>query len=166
MIRSVFLILGLSLVLLSCTGNKTPDQKVSIGDSPISEELRAKAQAVGKIPTSIEINFISGYWHIASAFNVSSLGDFKEYNGTWFDFRENNEFIWGRSGDEVGKGAWGWDEGNEYIYFFGELNTEFFMGEWQAKNNGDVVICIGSTPNNSRSTQFKLVRRHNKIITE
>ena len=109
---------------------------------------------------------MSGFWHIASAFNVDSVGDFKPYDGTWFDFRENNEFIWGRYADEVGKGAWGWDEGKQYLYFFGEKHTEFFIGEWEAKNNGDIVVLIGSTPNNPRSTQYKIVRRHQKVISE
>lgn len=156
--------------MFACGGNSAPQtetQTVNInGGLTLTDKTRKRGADVGKIPTSIEINFISGYWHIASGFNVDSIGDFRAYEGIWIDFRENNEFVWGIEDEDKEIGAWGWDEAKQYLYFFSDASKEFFIGEWAANNNGDVVVCVGSTPNNPRSTQFKLVRRHEKIITE
>lgn len=165
--RLSIVFVALFVVLMSaCSGGEgAPAVEDKINFS-VSDKTRKKATDIGKIPTSIEVNFKSGYWHIASGFNVDSLGDFRPYEGIWLDMRENNEFLWGVKGEERGMGAWAWDEPNQYLYFFADSNAEFFIGEWATNNNGDVVVCVGSTPNNPRSTQFKLVRRHEKIITE
>jgi hypothetical protein len=169
--RGGILLISLFLVLLSACGDTGKPKIEAIpvegkGKMSVSQKTKQKATDIGRIPTSININFQSGYWHIASAFNVDSIGDFRPYEGVWIDFKENNEFVWGKGAEEKEMGAWGWDEPKQYLYFFSDSSREFFIGEWEAKNNGDVVICVGSTPNNPRSTQYKLVRRHEKVITE
>lgn len=155
-------------LVMSCGGSTGSSGALSTGGQKLSlsDATRKKAADIGKIPTSIQVNFESGYWHIASGFNVDTIGDFRPYEGVWFDFRQNNEFVWGIGEEDKEMGAWGWDEPKQYLYFYSDSSKEFFMGEWAANNNGDVVICVGSTPNNPRSTQFKLVRRHQKVITE
>ncbi len=171
--RSILLFTLFSVLLLACsgdvkTGQTKPTESNTGGNAKmsVSQATLQKAMDVGRIPTSINVNFQSGYWHIASAFNADSIGNFRPYEGIWIDFKENNEFVWGIKEEAKEMGAWGWDEPNQYLYFYSDSSQEFFMGEWEAKNNGDVVICVGSTPNNPRSTQYKLVRRHEKVITE
>ncbi len=167
--ESILFILVFAALMSACGGStQNEGAAVSNGKSnlTLSDQTRKRAADIGRIPTSIEVNFLSGYWHIASGFNVDSLGDFRPYDGVWLQFRENNEFVWGIGEEEKEMGAWGWDEPKQYLYFFADASKEFFIGEWEAKNNGDIVICVGSTPNNPRSTQFKLVRRHQKIVTE
>ena len=78
----------------------------------------------------------------------------------------NHELVWGKQEQELGRGAWGWNEPNEYISFLSDTSHEFFIGEWRTTNKGDVYVCMGNTPSNSRSTQFKLVRRQAKTVTE
>ena len=165
MCRSILIILVFATILSSCNGSGTVKDQAKPRFS-VSDKIRKKASDIGRIPTSIELNFMSGYWHIASGFNVDSLGDFRPYDGTWIDFRENNEFMWGVAGEDKEMGAWGWDEEKQYLYFFSDASEAFFIGEWAANNNGDIVVCVGSTPNNPRSTQYKLVRRHQKIVSE
>lgn len=156
----------LALSILACTETASTEKKVEAPPSKTNAKLIEQAEAKGKVPTSININFASGYWHIASGFNVDSLGDFREYDGTWLQMMPNQELIWGRMNDELGRGAWGWNEPKEYLYFLADNSKEFFIGEWKTTNKGDVYVCVGSTPNNPRSTQFKLVRRQSKIVSE
>ena len=160
---SFFAIAVICNVFFNCINNPT-DNPVVLKPT-VSEALKTKAANLGKVPTSIELNFKSGYWHIASGFNVDSLGDFRPYDGTWLKFRDNHEFTWGNKEEEKGYGAWGWDESKQYLTFLSDEHA-FFIGEWATNNNGDVVVCVGSTPNNPRSTQFKIVRRHQKVVSE
>jgi len=153
--------------LLACTESKvsaenSAAEKMATG----SPALIAKAAAIGKIPTSIGLNFGSGYWHIASGFNVDSIGDFREYDGTWLQFKPNHELVWGKMEEDLGSGAWGWNEELQYLTMLSDTSKEFFIGEWKTNSKGDVYVCVGSTPNNPRSTQFKIVRRQSKTVAE
>lgn len=152
--------------LMGCIGDQgaTSDPTSKMAQS--NPEMLAQAAAIGKVPTSIGLNFASGYWHIASGFNVEASGDFRSWDGTWLQMKPNHELIWGKNEVNLGSGAWGWNEGLEEITFISDTSKEFFIGEWKTNNKGDVYICIGNTANNPRSTQFKLVRRQSKIVSE
>jgi len=152
--------------MIACTSS-TADSKVEQQQlAAVSRALIEKAAAIGRVPTSIEVNFGSGYWHIASGFNVDSIGDFRAYDGTWIQFKPHNELVWGRNNKDLGSGAWGWNEDKEYLTMLSDTSDEFFFGEWKTNSKGDVYVCVGSTPNNPRSTQFKIVRRQSKTVSE
>jgi len=164
-LSSYFLFL-FTLGLMMCTGEKGATSTAEKNMPKSNPEMLAKAAAIGKVPTSISLNFCSGYWHIASGFNVEKSGDFRAWDGTWLQMAPNHELVWGKNEEVLGHGAWGWDEGLEQITFISDTSREFFIGEWKTTNKGDVYVCIGNTANNSRSTQFKLVRRQAKTVTE
>jgi len=164
---SFYIVFLLGVVLLACGGGNGPAGSSEINKMATSTPQMLKdAAAYGKVPTSIGLNFASGYWHIASGFNVDSLGDFRPYDGTWLQMMPNHELVWGKNEVELGRGAWGWDEAQEYIKFISDTSEEFFIGEWRTQNKGDVYVCVGNTPSNPRSTQFKIVRRQAKTVSE
>jgi hypothetical protein len=152
--------------LLSCTDPSNTGSTPKQNKPTSNPELLAQGAAIGKVPTSISLNFCSGYWHIASGFNVEKSGDFRSWDGTWLQMKPNHELIWGKHEEDLGSGAWGWDEGLEQITFISDTSKAFFIGEWKTTNKGDVYVCIGNTANNPRSTQFKLVRRQAKSVSE
>ena len=156
----------LTLSLMSCTDEKGSGSTAAQNIPKSNPEMLAKAASIGKVPTSIGLNFCSGYWHIASGFNVEKSGDFRSWDGTWLQMKPDHELTWGKNEAILGHGAWGWDEGLEQITFISDTSKEWFIGEWKTTNKGDVYVCIGNTANNSRSTQFKLVRRQAKSVSE
>lgn len=154
------------MLVISCGEVPSATTEGAISNSKSSPNLLAKGAAIGAVPTSVKLNFGSGYWHIASGFNVESTGDFKEYDGTWLQMNADHELVWGKLDEELGRGAWGWNEALEHLWFISDTSKEFFIGEWKTNNKGDIYICIGNTPSNPRSTQFKLVRRQSKSVSE
>ena len=161
-----YTILLVTLSLMTCTDEQSSGSTTAQYMPKANPEMLAKAAAIGKVPTSISLNFCSGYWHIASGFNVKKSGDFRSWDGTWLQMKPNHELVWGKNEVDLGHGAWGWDEGLEQITFISDKSKEFFIGEWKTTNKGDVYVCIGNTANNPRSTQFKLVRRQAKTVSE
>lgn len=166
--RISFYIMLLSVIaLMACGGGNGTASASGVSKMAKSNpQMLADAAAIGKVPTSIGLNFASGYWHIASGFNVDTLGDFRPYDGTWLQMMPDHELVWGKNENELGRGAWGWDEAQEYITFISDTSKEFFIGEWKTQNKGDVYVCVGNTPSNPRSTQFKIVRRQAKTVSE
>ncbi len=162
----LFLLCCCTLLGIACDGGTSNSGTVAEKIAQSNPQMLAQAAAIGKVPTSIGLNFGSGYWHIASGFNVDSVGDFRAYDGTWLQMNEGHELVWGKMEKELGRGAWGWNEALEHIFFISDTSKEFFIGEWKTTNKGDVYVCIGNTPSNTRSTQFKLVRRQSKIVSE
>jgi len=141
----VFILSCVCVLFMACGDGPTTSQTSKTTLPQSNPEMLAQAAAIGKVPTSIGLNFGSGYWHIASGFNVDSIGDFREYDGTWLQLNEGHELVWGKLDEELGRGAWGWNEALEYLYFISDTSKEFFIGEWQTTNKGDIYICIGST---------------------
>jgi len=165
--KMTFYILVLcTLGLMTCTDESNTGSTTKQSMAKSNPEMLAQGAAIGKVPTSIGLNFASGYWHIASGFNVDTTGDFRSWDGTWLQMKPNHELVWGKNEEDLGHGAWGWDEGLEQITFISDTSKEFFIGEWKTTNKGDVYVCIGNTANNPRSTQFKLVRRQAKSVTK
>lgn len=156
----------ISMGVLSCIGEANQKANTTNSKHTSSPEMLADAAAIGKVPTSIGLNFASGYWHIASGFNVHKVGDFREWDGTWLQMMPNHELVWGKNEEELGRGAWGWNDAAQLITFISDSSKEWFFGEWNVNDNGDILICIGNTPKNSRSTQFKLVRRQAKTVSQ
>ena len=165
--KEIFYILVVFVLGLMACGDGQSASSAAMANKPKSNpSMLAQGAAIGDVPTSIGLNFASGYWHIASGFNVDSLGDFRGWDGTWLQMKPDHELVWGKNEVDLGSGAWGWNEGLEEITFISDTSKEWFIGEWKTTNKGDIYVCIGNTTNNPRSTQFKLVRRQAKTVTE
>ena len=130
------------------------------------QELVKKAVARAKVPTSVKVNFGSGYWHLGAAVNTKTPGDRSGYEGIWFKLDENQLMTVGQNEKDLYQGAWAWDEEKQQITFMAPMNEDWWLNEWKTINRGDLYICMGNTERNSKSTQFKLVRKQEKISKE
>ena len=130
------------------------------------KELVKKAVARTKVPTSVKVNFGSGYWHLGGAVNTKEPGDRSGYEGIWFKLDENQLMTVGKNEKDLYKGAWTWDEEKQQITFMAPLKDDWWLNEWKTINRGDLYICMGNTERNAKSTQFKLVRKHQKVSAE
>jgi len=130
------------------------------------KELVKKAVARAYVPTSVKANFGSGYWHLGAAVNTSKPGDRSGYEGIWFKLDENQLMTVGQNEKNLYQGAWTWDEEKAQITFMAPLQDDWWINEWKTINRGDLYICMGNTERNPKSTQFKLVRKHEKVTGE
>lgn len=130
------------------------------------KELVKKAVARAYVPTSVKTNFGSGYWHLGAAVNTQKPGDRSGYEGIWFKLDENQLMTVGQNEKDLYKGAWTWDEEKQQITFMAPLQDDWWINEWKTINRGDLYICMGNTERNPKSTQFKLVRKHQKVTPE
>ena len=175
--RTLLPILFLSLIGCSQTSeNKETNasdktSKVSSQASQAKDEvpdglkpLVEKAKSMGHTPTSIRLNFASGYWHLGAAVNTTEVGKNVGYEGIWFQMHDSHLLTVGKNSETLYQGAWAWDEEPQMLTFLAPLNDDWWLNEWKTINRGDLYVCMGNTPNNKRSTQFKLVRKQSKFV--
>ena len=162
--KITFILLTVSLILVSCQSDPKSDQGVtSETGSEIQKSTPVKRPMANAIPrpnpeeTRAWSILTVDMWHYKFAMSVTETPDENIYEGYWIDFEDDFSYKKGYYDKVVAEGYYAYDNDTKILEIIPEQGDDE-PSQWTVKTNGEVIILIGTSKFGNNATQIKLER--------